>query len=504
MINENIYTKKVFSKTNQEVFLFPNGRSFFSLYDPLKEANNYLSSNNFDNKGYFCIAGCGNGYHIKLLQEKFPSAFILVIENNQKTIDYLLSNKYISTIFSSENTLITNIDSIYETIIQTYKPALHGNFSFSFVRSWLDYNIESQNFIEQQIKDSINTISNDYITQAHFGKTWMHNIFNNLKYQKNNSFSFPTNKFAAIIGAGPTLEKSLYLLKKYRDSFYIISTDTALPVLIKHNIIPECFISIDAQIYSREHFIGLNKYLTNTIHVLDYSANSSILNNFNQNSNILFFTSGHPLISYLENKNNLNLLHLDCGRGTVTSAACDFACKMNFSKIVLFGCDFGYPYNKAYSNDTYLANQYIQKSNLLNTFEFQNIQLLFRTQLIKQNSINTSKLLTEYKNNLLQYIQNSNSSFFTAIKENNCLNLPIINEKNDFVSNLTTQNTKYYQQIIPKSSILNFFDDLSDNITDKNLLNALLPFYAWCKEKNFDFLGMINLAKKYIHNYTIR
>ena len=96
------------------------------------------------------------------------------------------------------------------------------------------------------------------------------------KFHKN--FEIDNNKTALVIGAGPSLEESIKFLKENNDNIFIISTDTSYPTLLKHKIIPQVVVSIDAQIFSREHFIGINKeIIKNTIFLFDLCANSSII-----------------------------------------------------------------------------------------------------------------------------------------------------------------------------------------------------------------------------------
>jgi hypothetical protein len=61
-------------------------------------------------------------------------------------------------------------------------------------------------------------------------------------------------KMAVIVAAGPSLDKTVELIKD-KDSYYIIATDTAGLSLINKGIIPDIIISIDGQSVSYNHFI---------------------------------------------------------------------------------------------------------------------------------------------------------------------------------------------------------------------------------------------------------
>ena len=58
-----------------------------------------------------------------------------------------------------------------------------------------------------------------------------------------------------------------------------------------------------------------------------------------------------------------------------------------------------------------------------------------------------------------------------------------------------------------KNDIFNLlFSQLSElNEINKNVkIYPMLPLLAWGKNKKIDFFSIINIAKKLIHNYTIR
>ena len=70
------------------------------------------------------------------------------------------------------------------------------------------------------------------------------------------SFTAPAGKTALIAAAGPSLDKAILYIKKKRNDFYIVATDTAYRSFSKRGIGCDAVVSIDGQILSAEHFFS--------------------------------------------------------------------------------------------------------------------------------------------------------------------------------------------------------------------------------------------------------
>lgn len=506
MTDENSYIENVISKTNLKVAKLKNNKTFYSIYNPEREIDFFCNNEKIKNSGFICIAGIGNGYHLKKISELYPEKFILAFEINQSSLNFLLSNNDFDFIKNS-NIHLTTLNDLEKNITEFYNPILYGDFYFTYFKNWLDYHKEYFSVIENKINNSISNISADISTQSHFGKIWMHNIFENIKLMYdckiNNNFEIDNSKIAAIIGAGPSLDETILKLKYNTKKYFIISTDTAYPILCKNDIIPDVVTSIDAQIYSREHFIGIKNFKSSkTIFLLDLCCNKTIAKQLNPNQ-ILFFNSGHPLCNYFEKLSNIKFLKLNSGRGTVTTTAFDFALECGFTNIELFGSDFCFYKNKPYAKTTYLEKQFLNKSNFINNLETQYSNLMFRTITEKNSSgYLTSQLLNEYCLTQQKMIKTCEKNIFSASTNCNPMKLKIFtdeiiyNKQNivKFNLNYIDKNIlkKYYQEIIKIK-----------NIEKTPIFFTLLPFFAWGKQKKFDFFSTFNIAKNLIHNYTI-
>ena len=169
-----------------------------------------------------------------------------------------------------------------------------------------------------------------------------------------------------------------------------------------------------------------------------------------------------------------------------------------------FGTDFSFYHNKPYAKSTYLEKQFLNLSCKLMNLESQYTKLMFRTETITDNKGTlTTKLLNEYKGSQEQMFKQTNINIFCASEKCNPMNLKLNNKTNNTcINNEITFVTSTINLDFLKEYYLKLSQIKSDKETD--IIYPILPLLAWGKNKKIDFFSIINLAKKLIHNYTIR
>ena len=133
------------------------------------------------------------------------------------------------------------------------------------------------------------------------------------------------------------------------------------------------------------------------------------------------------------------------------------------------GADFGYINGKSYAKGTYLDTLYQKSANKIEPSELIFDKLLFRTNLIKNESKVTTKLLLNYQQSLENYVKSyglefKNENYSYKITNNSKKSLTI----NDFFTDFK------YDDFICKLKSLN----------KEQLLVALLPYIAFLRGKN--------------------
>lgn len=533
MDNSTIYKSITKSKDGYDIPVLKNNKSLHSIYSPIKEASTF--GNIKPTKNLFTIIlGLGGGYHIQSFAEKNPEHFIMIIENSIKDISFLSSIECVKNLKQKRNILISTIENLYQNILKNYSPVIHNGINILSNRQWIEFDHQKTNLILETINTAIETIGKDFSVQAHFGFIWQKNIISNLKILSTLNFQkieIPNNKTAAIIAAGPSLDYTISKIKKDRNKYFIISTDTGLQVIKKHNLNCDAVISIDGQNISYKHFIGLKNF-SNTIFIFDLQSNFNAVNFATRISNKIIFTcSNHPFSIYANingsNKNqneefinNENtFLNLSNGAGTVTIAAIDFAKKCGFNQIEVFGADFSYPFNKPYAKGTYLDSIYRYPETKISPAENDYINLLFRTEIsksfFKNKYKNTTKiqteLLTSYEQTFLQWIRENN---YTYNYEDFIYNLK---GDNKFSNTKSIKINFNYEKFIHtlKNDLKKINDKLNfdknkqpfNNVSINDLSNieiTLLPYISYLKNKykNIDYNECLKLAMTKILQYT--
>lgn len=467
-MNNSIYSNIKESKTGDLLPFFTDGKSMDSFYNPVKEAESIIlqleKSYNF-----FIITGLGSGILLKNLLQSFPESKIIVIENSQADYDYLKQIPLINTLYNNKNVIFSTISSIKEDLQNNYIPALYGELKIIQRQSWISHiNFEELNL---KVSEALNIISNDFATQSFFGKLWQYNIIKNLKLYKNcnkidNKIQIDINKTALVVAAGPSIDSKVDLIKKQRNNYFIIATDTAFSILSNNNIQSDIAISIDGQNVSYNHFNNLKQNYSNTIFLFDFCANPNCVSYLQKkNATIGFFKSMHPLLNFIKNDFKI----LSSGTGTITMSALDLAVQLGFKNIEIFGADFGYINGKSYAKGTYLDTLYQKSANKIEPSELIFDKLLFRTNLIKNESKVTTKLLLNYQQSLENYVKSYGLEFK---KENYSYKITNNSKKSLTINDFFTDFK--YDDFICKLKSLN----------KEQLLVALLPYIAFLRGKN--------------------
>lgn len=98
------------------------------------------------------------------------------------------------------------------------------------------------------------------ITFTWFGPLWLKNLFSNcgVLAGKNDSYPGPeacaSRKPLLIIGAGPSLDDVLPIVKEYRSCFTILAVDTALSSLAARQVVPDYALAQDGQFHTLGDF----------------------------------------------------------------------------------------------------------------------------------------------------------------------------------------------------------------------------------------------------------
>lgn len=377
------YRGVVQAKNGTPVPRYGDGSTAHSLFNPEREAKGLVDS--MSGAGFAVFAGFGGGYHVRDFLSRSASNACLIAESGLPALGSLLREMDLSDIVASDRvTVVADCTDPGEMSVleRFYVPAIHGNFALTPLRSWQERNRGAWETLAAIVRESLGRISSDYSVQAHFGRLWLRNFCANAFLAGEAQSPMPrvdTRLKAVIAAAGPSLEEALPALQSERESVTIFSTDTAWNTLADSGIVPDFFVSIDAQSVSSSH--AMRSFEPGMVAVIDICGNPSLARRALEcGSPVVFSAGGHPLARLASGFSPLP--GLDTSSGTVTVAALDAARSLGFRDVALIGADFAYTRGKPYARGTYLDHAFGSVSSRVDTAESRYASLMFRTSVV--------------------------------------------------------------------------------------------------------------------------
>lgn len=190
------------------------------------------------------------------------------------------------------------------------------------------------------------------------------------------------NKPVLIVATGPSLNKQLDTLQKYKDHFIIIAVDPAVPILKKYGIIPQYVVSIDPK---KRPYWRHNELDPSTTFLIEIGCCPDVA--WSSNHNYLV-TSCHKDVHRLMNALGIPVPLMMNG-GSVATSAFNFAHFTGANPIVMVGQDLAWTGGKDHAEG--YVSQYSQE--ILNA----RYERGFEVEGYDGNPVRTEKQLLGYK-----------------------------------------------------------------------------------------------------------
>ena len=372
-------------------------------------------------KGDLIIFGIGLGHHIKILNELGIFDKIIVIENNIKNLKESLyctnwnkllnENKNISIIVKSnsnteefDNELTDILNKSYpsilvSTLIYNHLENTTSAIEYSEIKEKINnYCVFRQVAIECSGPDSQRLLNSNYNISR------CNKILNLDKTTIGNN-----NSNIIIVGAGPSLDDYIDIIKKYRNNLFVISSGSSLISLLKSNIHPDIHFELEFQNLAALNLEHVNRSfnLKNTTLISSLSCNPKLSDYFKETH--YFIQAASEFSSFLPSSSTLDHGGISC-----TNGAAAFASRISEGTIYLVGLDFAYTNNVHHAKDN-ISYQKDLKGGLKHLEEKKNeIQgANIKTLDIYDNIIMTTPLLHAAK----EVMQN-----LTSIRKNQFIN----------------------------------------------------------------------------------
>lgn len=154
-------------------------------------------------------------------------------------------------------------------------------------------------------------------------------------------------KTAVVVSAGPTLDRNIEVLKKYRDRFVLFTVGTALKTLVANGIKPD-FLSIIETYDSSKQLAGID---LKDVYFITEPYSNPALRNFEFKRRFSHIASNVPVNHFWAGICGENIEEY-ISKGTVSYTVLNSARILGCSKIILVGQDLAYIGGQCYSKDS--------------------------------------------------------------------------------------------------------------------------------------------------------
>lgn len=216
---------------------------------------------------------------------------------------------------------------------------------------------------------------------------------------------FYKGKTGVIVSAGPTLDRNIETIKKYRDNIVLFVVGTAMKAIAKHNITPDFLCIIEAYDCSKQ-IAGLD--LSNVNFITELYSHTN-LRKFQFKNVYSHISANQPVNFFWRDIAGVDIEEY-WSKGTVSYTALNCARILGCSKIVLVGQDLAYIEGQCYSKDSAYKDLECRFNKENNKWEitardFDNFCASLSNSQDEETRINTAKKRLKDLNNSLYYVK---------------------------------------------------------------------------------------------------
>ena len=318
-----------------------------SPYHPKREAERWASQFHGNNVMVNAMLfGFGNGMFAEaLLNLLKDDAKLFIYEPSLEIFRKALESMDLKKIISDERVLFFLEDinpkefegilreNTHWTNLETQICCHHTGYEELFPEGYRDF--------LTTVKKTSEMVQINKDTQAYFAEKMVPNMLENMKYIKESRFisdyvgKLPRDIPAIVVAAGPSLDKNIDQLKEAKGKSFILAVDTAMRQLLKHGIIPDAMVTLDAA----KPFSYMQDPAIKDIPLFCILESNHEILEFHEGIKIWF--QGSSFLDKLFEKYDKKFVPYSPG-GSVATAAFMICASLEFDRIVFVGQDLAY------------------------------------------------------------------------------------------------------------------------------------------------------------------
>jgi len=223
-------------------------------HNPVQEAEQMIRDHEFRGEDITILMGFGLGYLPLCIQNRMhPDHRLFVLEANPEVILKACRLMNLTSLLNTEGVRIFTTDqmeSVLSSLDQEYLKVAAGRINKLIHPPSQKIYPKSYKMVEKRIEafvlaqqDSFRSLIGQGLPIAEAVMGNMPAIFDAAPIDM--LFGRLTEKPTVIVAAGPSLDKNISVLKRYRSRFHVIAVDAALMSLKHHEIIPDVVVSVE-------------------------------------------------------------------------------------------------------------------------------------------------------------------------------------------------------------------------------------------------------------------
>lgn len=319
------------------------------LHDPADSSSSAKILTNpvtLNGNGLLVSFGLGCGYEVReLLMKMDKGTNFVIVEPSAETLRIILEHTDISDILETPNVHFLLWEG-KQTASVFFTPfissANYKNLATFVISSYVGLFFDRCRDLFFAVDDIRHRFELMDMTIERFTPIWQKNALANLQSNMDSFFVsdfFGTCKDipAVIVSAGPSLAKNIAQLKQMEDRVLIISVDTALHALLKHEIRPHFVVSLDGQELVWNKFKNLDYSQIPLVYIPVSSA--KVVANHHGKKLLSFVQDAFYMEQMLRLEKHPGYLEMG---GSVATSAFSLAQRLECNPIILIGQDLAY------------------------------------------------------------------------------------------------------------------------------------------------------------------
>jgi hypothetical protein len=328
---------------------------FYSNHDPEAEASRWAAklAEKIGEHPDIVLYGLGFGYHLLLLGMHVPNLRVFIYEPDMQIFLAAMHAIDLEKLFSRAEVfaLAVGDDRVRrEQLVFRFMKASKANASVHALPIYEKLSLRHMNAFKEDAKYASMAYFSSMVTYRRFGVDWLrnrlYNLSNILKSPSLGNFKgLLAGKTAVVVGAGPSLEPDIPVLRELKDHAVIIAAGSTIQSLLHFGIKPHIIALIDGG--------DINRKIYDDPEVRDIpllfcpAAFHPVVDDHNPEKLIHFYLREDFTTQFLMGLSDQDPLLRPVP--SVTGEAIEAAIYMGCSEIVLAGQDLSYPLDKIYS-----------------------------------------------------------------------------------------------------------------------------------------------------------